>query len=240
MRHRNLYQEVKIARKKNEAAFEKLYKIESAKAAELKAVEEKYTVISQAAEQELREKYRELNHVGDEYHKYASFLTHNGILTIVATLLTYIEGEKYIPFISFEASLSHILIKERLSKQYENMNYDTVKKLYKSGDLILLDDNHCSSEVEFYNYIGKPNYQFGKFGYLYEFVNRLIEYRADNKKDNMTLEELYSFLCHFISTHPELALRNKEKRTQMFMESPETDSILIDCKKLEIKFSTNL
>ena len=41
-------------------------------------------------------------------------------------------------------------------------------------------------------------------------------------------------MCNFISTHPDLAQKNKNKREQMLMVKSEEEPVIKGCKKLEI------
>lgn len=245
MKNRNLYQQVKSVKKDLRVVWAKRYEMELAMKRELeeatKPIKEKYAPLFDALNKEIREKNRKVFYVAGIYHDCGSFFALD-ITNIFAIFLSYIEGEKYIPYRNFKnlkITESSIIIKESVNKQYDEIDYDTLDKLYKNGDLIMLDRGF-SNVVEFYNYVGEPNYSFGQFKYLHEFVNRLIQYRADNDKKNyITMEELYSFMCNFISAHPDLAQRNKDKREQMLMGQSEDEKLISECKKLEKKLKNN-
>lgn len=237
MKDDNLYQKVKSAKKEARIAGAKYYKMELAMERELeattRAIKKKYKPILEVLEKEFDEKRSKVWDIGGIRHDCGRFSTKN-IVDIVAVLLTYIEGERYIPYRNWDnlkITEGSIIIKETVNKQYDKIDYPTLEMLYKNGDLIILERGF-SNVVDFYDNIGDPNYYFGRFDYLREFVNRLIQYRLDNdKKDNMTKKELYLFMCSFISTHPELVQKNKDKREQMLMG--EEDSLVSECKKLK-------
>ena len=236
MKNGNLYQEVKSAKKDDRVASAKRYEMELAMERELeeatRPIKEKYEPILKALEKGTR-----MWHVAGIYHDYGRFCTRD-ITDIVAVFLTYIEGEKYIVYRNWnnhKITENSIIIKEDVNKQYDEIDYDTLDMLYKNGDLIRLD-NGFSNMVDFYNNVGEPNYSFGQFNYLREFVNRLIQYRIDNDKKNVTditVDDLYSFMCKFISSHPDLAQKNKDKREQMLMGQNEEETVITGCKKLE-------
>lgn len=237
MKNGNLYQKLKLAKKDYRVARAK--KIEAVLAMEkeleeaTRPIREKYAPILKALENERSKRILEVWHIGGIYHDYGIF-NRSDIVKIIAIFLSYVEGERYIPFDKVLQIQDSIIIKEKVGKHYDgNMDYDTLARLYKNGDLITL--NYGSSNmVDFYDYTGDPNYSFGQFNYLYEFVNRLIQYRIDNdKKNNITIEELYLFMCNFISTHPDLAQKNKVKREQMIICQSEEDTLILECKKLE-------
>lgn len=181
--------------------------------------------------------------VAGMYHDFGSFCVRD-ITDAFAVLLTYIEGEKFIPyrdFINTKINEGSIIIKDDVNKKYDRIDYDTLHKLYENGDLIQLD-NGFSNIVSFYNYIGEPNYRFGQMDYLREFVDQLIQYRMENNKrtrNDITMEELYSFICTFLSSYPDLAQKNKEKREQWLIEQIEEDPVTLECKKLEIGLKNN-
>ncbi len=242
MKNGNLYQKLKSANKDYRVALAKRYEIVLAMQRELEEVTrpiiEKYESILNAMENETFEKFKKSLHIAGIYHDYGRFYT-SIITNFFAVFLSYVEGEKFIPYRhyeNFEISEGSMIIKEEVDKQHDTINYDTLDKLYQNGDVILLD-NGFSNMVDFYNYVGEPSYKFGKFNYLREFVNRLIQYRIDNdKKDVKSIneEDLYSFASEFLSAHPDLVAKNKDKREQMLMSQSEEQSIISQCKKLEL------
>lgn len=247
MKNGNLYQEVKSAKKDSRVAYAKRDKVSLAMEKEIgeatRLIREKYEPVLEALEKEVFEKDMKAWHIAGTYHDYGTFYTRD-ITDIVAIFLTYIEGEKYIPYRNWdnhEISENSIIIKDAVNSQYDKFDYDTLDMLYENGDLIILDQGF-SNMVDFYDYYGDPNYSFGTFNYLCEFVNRLIQYRIDNGLKNVsdiTMENLYSFMCSFISTHPDLAQMNRDKREQMLMNQNEKETLITECRKLERKFKKN-
>lgn len=236
----NLYQKVQFA---NKAVID----IESKKAEVVKAMEkeledatrpikEKYQPIIEALEKEISEKHGNLQHIAGIYHNYGRFFT-SIITEFFATFLSYVEGEKFIVYSNYEnheLNEGSMIIKEAIDKQYDKIDYYTLNKLYENGHLVLLESGFASM-VDFYDYVGNPNYQFGKLDYLIEFVNQLIQYRINNnKKDvySITSEDLYSFASEFLLTHPDLITKNKDKRDNMLMEQRNEQALISQCKKL--------
>lgn len=242
MKNGNLYQELESANKDYRVALAKKYEIVLAMQRELeeatRPIKGKYESILKAMEKETSEKCENLWHIAGIYHDYGMFYT-SIITNFFAAFLSYVEGEKFITYRheNYKINEGSMIIKEEVDKQYYTINYDTLDKLYQNGDVILLDTGF-SNMVDFYNYVGEPNYKFGKFNYLREFVNRLIQYRIDNdKKDVMSIneEDLYSFASEFLLAHPDLVAKNKDKREQMLMSQSEEQPIISQCKKLELK-----
>ena len=239
MKDKNIYQEMKAVKKAERVASAKLNKVEldmqNEIAEAIRPIKEKYGPIIEKLEKDVRKKWRNSYHITYEYHDYASFNT-GDITKLYAALLTYIEGEKFIPHRKFEPDINEgsIIIKEDVALQYAGMNYAIVDELYKNGDLVMLDEGF-SSRVDFYNYVGEPNYKFGNYNYLKEFTNRLIQYRIDSNIKSpwdVTENDLYIFICDFIKSHPELALKNKEKREKMLAGQSEEEIFNSQYKKI--------
>lgn len=236
MKDESLYQKLKLAKKEERIASSKVFKTTAAMekeiAAATKAIQEKYDAILRPLVKDASDKGSLVWEIGGQYRDYGSFRRFD-IVNIFATFLSFIEGESYIPYASSEVSQNSIIVKEEVIKQYERLNYDLLDYLYENGDLIMLDDEY-SNIVNLYNNIGDPNFKFGRFNYLREFVNRLMQYRINNDKKDMTEEEFILFMSHFVATHPDLAQKNKEKREQMLMEQGEKTTTIAGVKKLNL------
>lgn len=187
---------------------------------------------------EVRKKRGDLLHLSYEYYVYASFV--NIMITdFFADFLSYVEGEKFVVGRNvLDTKENTMIIKEDVAKQYGTIDYYTIDKLYRNGDLILLSPGmNASYMVYFYDLYGKADYKLGNYNYLKEFILRLIQYRIDNGKkyfDSFTVEDLYSFTCEFLLKHPDLVTKNKDKRNQMVVESKEDNSLFTLCKKIEL------
>lgn len=241
MKNGNLYQKVKSAKKDNRVASAKRFEMELAMERELEEatipIKEKYEPILELLKKDEFEKMAREWQIAGIYHDCGSFNTCD-ITDVIAVFLTYIEGEKYIVYRNYDnykITENSIIIKEDINKQYDELDYEILNMLYKNGDLIMLNRGF-SNIVDFYDNVGEPNYCFGQFNYLYEFVNRLIQYRIDNDKKkvtDITMDDLYSFMGKFISTHPDLVQKNKNKREKMLMAQDEEETVITGCKKLE-------
>ena len=129
MKNGNLYQKLKLAKKDYRVAWAKQYEMEVAMKKELEEVtrpiREKYAPILKALEKETSKRSREVWHIGGIYHDYGSFFVRD-IVDIFAFFLTYIEGEKYIPYRNwenYEITEGSIIIKENINKQYDKIDY---------------------------------------------------------------------------------------------------------------------
>jgi len=239
----NLYQKVQSAKKDVIDTETKRTEVAKAMKKELedatRLIKDKYQQILEPLEKELSEKNSNLWHIAGIYHDYGRFFT-SIITEFFATFLSYVEGEKFIVYRHYEnqeLNEGSMIIKEYIDKKYDKIDYCTRNKLYENGDLILLEPG-VSNIVDFFDYVGNPNYQFGKYNYLIEFVHQLIQYRINNdKKDtiSITREDLYSFASEFLLAHPDLITKNKEKRDEMLIEQRNEQTLISQCKKLERK-----
>ena len=198
----------------------------------IKAIDEKYKPFFEELEEESLKHEMYLWKIGGLYHDYSTFFRNNfrsDINDIIAVLLTYVEGEKFIPY----SNADSIIIKKKVRDKYDNIDTATFDLLYKNGDLVMIGKADVY-KVDVYNCLGDPYCCFGSFNYLREFMNRLIQYRVENNKIfRMTKEELYLFVCDFLGKHPNLVQKNKVKRDLMLTEQKEEDTMLSECMKLE-------
>ena len=187
---------------------------------------------------EVRKKKRVLWDLSSEYNGYASFVNIT-ITDFFVEFLSYVEGEKFVAGRNvLDTDEITMIIKEDVAKQYDTIDYYTIDKLYKNGDLILLTPGmNASYLVCFSDLYGRADYKLGNYNYLKEFILRLIQYRIDNGKKyfhSFNIEDLYSFTYEYLLKHPDLVTKNKDKRNQMVEESKEGNSLFTLCKKLEL------
>ncbi len=234
MENKNLYQKLKQVQKDRKAILNKKNELELQRKKELeevtKPIKEKYDPIIAELNKKSNEKKEEFYYIAKLYHNYGSFSAYD-IVHVLAALITYIEGEKYVVYKNPYGYESCLIIKEDVYQKYVVIHGGMFDMLYENNDIIILSED-SSTHIEFYDWIGKPCRKFGKFDYLYEFVNRLIQYQFEhdaNPEKNMGIsnaiepEDLLKFMYHFIETHPNLAKKNQEKRDQMFMKDMETE-----------------
>ena len=235
MKLKELNQKIEDANKEYEKVMMEVLKKRKEMERELEAVKEKYNPILESLEEDLSNKWKKFRELAGIYHDYGCFKydKEGDISDILCSLLTYVEGEKFIPYTGiFDIRDGSIIIKEKTMQECDKTDWNFLDKLYNSGDLIIVDKG-LSDNIELYNFAGEPNYKFGEFDYLSSFVEELIQYRLDNneKEDsNITMDELYSCMCKFISTHPELIEKNKDKREKMLTEQDEEVLKQVDYK----------
>lgn len=123
---------------------------------------------------------------------------------------------------------------------------DSICDLIESGKAILLEkkEGYPNKNIHFYrNYYGNLEslVNFGRFDYIKNFIDRLIQYRFQNCLEKISEDEIQSFMNEFISDSKDLIehnyqLRMKEKRERLeqeLKEKQEEYSKQIDQIKLE-------
>lgn len=243
MKDKSLYQQLKAAQKEERVTCAKSNKVINERNNEItevvKPIEEKYAPILEKSKKEWLEANSNVWSLGGIYNDYSSFSV-KAIVDTYALLLSYIEGEKFIPYRDYknhEICENSIIIKESANNECEVLTYDIIDELYKTGDIVQLSSGFTSF-VSLYDNIGEKNYKFGKYNYLYEFTNRLIQYRIDNNlRKSISEEEIYNFLCDFIMKHPDLVNKNKDKREEMLNSISEEETSIGTCKKLNMRIN---
>lgn len=261
MKSDSLYQQTKRARRNQRVAVDLVSKFEAQKEKEmqekLKGVKpmstkhmniltsliNKYARIIALAKKTQENTEEELINLGEEFQSYTRFNSFD-IVRAMATFMTYIEGEEYLPAHSTEALQNSIIIKKSAIKDeselepgingvHPEISSDELTEAYYNGDAILLDNGY-SNEVELYNNIGQLTYSIGNYTYLHEFFNRLILYRIENEMSGCQngMDWIFEYMAEYLRMHPELAYMNKSKRDAML--SGEQDDFTKGAARLEL------
>ena len=225
MKVKELRHIINEANKDYEKAMVEVLRTRTTMERELESVKEKYAPTIKTLEDNLSDKWDNFRKMARIYYNYGKYSRDKAgnISNILCNLLTYVEGEKFIPYINeYNIPEGSIIIRESALESYDKDDWHNIDKLCDKGDLIVVDDGR-SNDIEFYDCSAKPKFKFGEFTYLTQFVEDLVQYRMDNKKYKSTLdyEELSLCMNKFLSVHPELTLKNKDKREKMMTEECE-------------------
>ena len=235
MRIRELRQMIDDANSDYEKTMAEVLRVRTERERELEKVKEKYEPTIKALDNALSEKWNNFRKIAKIYYDYACFKRDKDgdISNIICHLLSYVEGESFIPYTQdFSIQDGSIIIKEKALKDFDINNKNTFERLYNNGDLVMIDDGH-TSDIELYNLSGKPEFKFGNYTYLTDFVEDLIQYRMDNNKGNastISMEELYTCLVEFLSKYPELYKKSEANRKEDMSYELTTKFKIIDSK----------
>ena len=165
--------------------------------------------------------------LGDELLSYSAFPTYLA-KEVFSVLLTYVEGESFVPYTYYQSNLytSAIVIKEKKMNENKPTSNNEIEELCKNGDLVILDEG-TGSHVHFYDRTADNYYNFNQYNYLEDFLHELIQYRIDNSIDEYHVNEnhVYEVLVKFLDEHQELRLKNKEKRDKLLQETNNKETL---------------
>ena len=139
---------------------------------------------------------------------------------IFATLLTYVEGERYIPHTSYYPDLHTWAIVAKETEIEKITNNNELEDAIKNGNAIRLDDG-ISSHIVFYDRGGESHYDIGKFKYAEEFMffimdkSRALGIATRNMKEKDIEKLLVEFLKYVRTNLNDL---NKDKREVLIKE----------------------
>lgn len=130
-----------------------------------------------------------------------------------------------------ETKVKIIVRKDKLENCYISSykSESKIDELVKKGYAILLYENRYNSKnIVFYTSKDgdvSSHIDFGKFNYIKEFMDSLVQYRFQNDIVEMTEKEMLSFMKNFIIEHEDIILGNygsriKEKALSLQLDIP--------------------
>lgn len=201
----------------------------------------------------LEEAKDDLNRFDDLINKYSTFNIET-IGKLIQNLVTLVEGEFfcYQEATNINTVITYAPYGESIETDFENIiniiiNANNKKNIYyskeefeseifeliKNGKAILLSNQNQFSlnqkEITFYNsQDGKINssVNFGRFGYVRNFIDAIIQYRFKNKIDQIEERDLLLLLSFFIKNNKDLMIDNYQKRVDQSLLTlkPNTDN----------------
>ena len=98
---------------------------------------------------------------------------------------------------------------------------NTVEKLVNNGDVLVLSIKNCSydydKKIKFYTSNDGTLISlidFGEFSYIKEFIDTVIQYRYENKLENISEKELLNIMKQFILNKKNMSNEKKLKKSK--------------------------
>ncbi len=180
---------------------------------------------------------KELNDFNKLFTKYSTFNI-DLIGQAIQQLMTLVESEEYlykqVTYVvkkrvhgvmdswdeDMQIKASIVLRKEKLINYY-NSSYEDESKinvLIKNEDALLLfeqDINNYNKKITFYTLQdGKvlDNINFGKFDYIKEFIDNIVQYRFQNNMTDFSKKDMLSFMKNFLIKHKDIIMKNYDSK----------------------------
>lgn len=182
----------------------------------------------------IRSTLAELNNYEELVSKYSTF-NQDMIGVVIAELVKVIEGKEFLykkavdifqkvvhgPMDSWDEKVERkiiIIVDSNKSQECYDNSYACDYKKYNSkidqlvedGDAILLSVGNPNDITFLSSKNGQINYlvNFGKFEYVKDFVDELIQYRFQRRKDDITKEDIIFCVQKFISKYEDQLAKN--------------------------------
>lgn len=160
--------------------------------------------------EELLKKYSTFNIdiIGKAFQELISLMENNNYLY---KQVTYNQNEKiHGPIDSWDESIPttiNIVAKEdNLINNFEK----GIKELIRSDSAIILSDNN-TSKVSFYGLNNGQitcNVDFGRFSYIKQFIDSIVQYRFQNRMIDFNEKDILLFMKKFIMEHEDIIIKN--------------------------------
>ena len=156
---------------------------------------------------------------------------------IFATLLTYVEGERYIPYTKYENDLFTFSVVAKETEIEKITNNNELEDAIKNGNAIRLY-NGISSHILFYDRGGESHYDIGEFKYAEEFIFFIMDksHYLGIATRNMKEKDIEKLLVEFLKyVRTDLNDLNKDKREALIKEKQCDENIKRINKKIKQK-----
>ena len=114
-----------------------------------------------------------------------------------------------------------IITKNKLLDNYDSTNQPKSKiyEFVENGDALLLSEQDIDvkkeKQITFYNLTDghiESRVNFGKFDYVKDFIDNIIQYRFQNNLDKITEKDMLLFLQNYIIQYKDVIVKNYESK----------------------------
>lgn len=198
-----------------------------------KSINKKYENIIKEKETEEKDKKNKIINLNKEINVYSTF-NKKELGNIISELMTTIEGKKYVyvkskhntyerectvfgsELFKVEKYVDLIVEKKDASNYYYDLDeFDNkIIKLMNNSKGILLESNDFENKnITLYNFTEdiSSKIDYKNFDYVKEFIDIIINYRYENKKEEINKKDLLKLLYDFLTTKKDLILEKHKK-----------------------------
>lgn len=157
-----------------------------------------------------------------------------------SVLLTYVEGEKFVPYSNWESDLRTFAVIVRETAQDSITNNKELEQACEKGDAVILDCYNCST-VSFYDAECNASFNVGKYKYVQDFIDYIVSRNSYEKSCDKDIGDkcLEKYLVQFLKNYGEDLLEsNKDKRKVLLKETipcVSANDIVEKCKRIDRK-----
>lgn len=245
----NIFNEelVRLNNERNELV-ESQFSIANDLAKEIEIIKQKYENLGKKVQDKIDSKNGEIDDLCELVARYSWF---DGVFSqTLADLMTTFEGRSYV-YQTAEYKYTEgmgarckdvvgfadfIILADSVQKNYWYSGECTLDDLVANGQAILLNkrrslsspSNYCFYEADLKKHLLDSKVKLDKFGYVEEFVNRVIEYRINNKEKEISPDTIVEIEADF--------LRDKEEEIRInFNIRQNEDQSLLEKRREERK-----
>jgi len=128
------------------------------------------------------------------------------------------------------SNVNIVVRKDKLVNYYDSCSEFVIDDLIKKGDAILLCRqciNSHNNEIIFYtSKDGQVScyFDFGKFDYVKEFIDSIVQYRFQNNMIEFTEKDMITLVKEFVNEHKNIIMKNYDSRLKEKTLSLKLDS----------------
>lgn len=116
-----------------------------------------------------------------------------------------------------ETKVRIIVRKDKLKNCYDSSYESEINKLVKNGNALLLSeqDIYNNKEITFYTFQDSQFLcciDFGRFDYIKEFIDNIVQYRFQNDIIEFTEKDMLTFMKNFVIEHKDIIMKNYDSK----------------------------
>lgn len=227
----NLYNKYKSAEKnREELLLERKKEIDEA----TEKIIESYSIKLTQNDDDITSIKKELNNFDKFFAKYSTF-DMDLVGKAIQQLISVVESEEYLYELvihefkkreygvmdswdtCIQTKVRIVVRKDKFMNCYDSSckSESKINELVKNGDALLLSEQYNNKKITFYtSQDGQVlcHFDFGRFDYIKEFIDSIVQYRFQNNMVEFTEKDMLSFMKNFVIGHEDIIMKNYNSR----------------------------